>query len=147
MSDWKKERRAEPNVQQNKSDVSKISIDIFNSTAYVMILNVMSFLCFRITRSDSLWLTGSTGSCTRHASPRHDPTLRSNRVRLLHSANKSHYTKLYFLSFYGICAQCMPIIFMTHRSFSVILSSHIRNLSQLSLVSPLNHNWLDMRWN
>ena len=30
--------------------------------------------------------------------------------------------------------QCMPIIFMTHRSFSVILSSHIGNPSEFALV-------------
>ena len=30
--------------------------------------------------------------------------------------------------------QCMPIIFMTHRSFSVILSSHIGNPSQFASV-------------
>ena len=30
--------------------------------------------------------------------------------------------------------QCMPIIFMTHRSFSVILSSHIGNPSECASV-------------
>ena len=30
--------------------------------------------------------------------------------------------------------QCMPIIFMTHRSFSVILSSHIGNPSEFASV-------------
>ena len=31
-------------------------------------------------------------------------------------------------------SQCMPIIFITHRSFSVILSSHIGNPSQFASV-------------
>ena len=35
--------------------------------------------------------------------------------------------------------QCIPIVFMTHRSFSVILSSHIGNLSQVRL--NLHPSW------
>ena len=31
----------------------------------------------------------------------------------------------------GTIYQCMPIIFMAHRSFFVILSSHIGNFSQI----------------
>ena len=35
--------------------------------------------------------------------------------------------------------QCMPIIFMTHRSFSVISSSHVGNLSQVQVnLHPCN---------
>ena len=41
--------------------------------------------------------------------------------------------------------QCIPIIFMTHRSFSVILSSYIGNLSQVRL--NLYWSWLMDRCN
>ena len=42
-------------------------------------------------------------------------------------------------------SQCIPIIFMTHRSFWVVLSSHIGNLSQVQL--NLHRSWPTDRCN
>ena len=47
--------------------------------------------------------------------------------------------------FSGNPIQCIPIFFMTHRSFSVILSSHIGNLSQVRL--NLHRSWPTDRCN
>ena len=50
---------------------------------------------------------------------------------------------IYVIAVSTFYRQCMPIIFMTHRSFSVILSSHIENPSQFASVmtSVLGFNY------
>ena len=65
------------------------------------------------------------------------PFLCKHEVEHMHNFTTSYTNAYQCFNNVLVCnsiLQCMPIIFLTHRSFSVILSSHIGNPSQFASV-------------